>query len=179
MSVVRFLLVSMAFWSLQVQDRAQAENKMKVTLKSAPEKVTKTAKKEKAKIPARHSTDVFHVVKDNETVWFIAEIYYGKGLDFEKILSANNMKSSTELKTGEKIVVPEPRYLPDHTGFKQRYESLAKARERKLAEKGSTSMTGKEILKQLKLQTTEKKDSAKSPPKETPFRQATKELEAL
>ncbi len=50
-----------------------------------------------------------HTIVDNDTLWDIAELYYGKPLLFKEIIAANpGMTESSALFVGKKITIPAP-----------------------------------------------------------------------
>ena len=48
-----------------------------------------------------------YTVKDGETAWALAQRFLGNGMDYQKILDANNMKESDPLRPGTTIRIPK------------------------------------------------------------------------
>ncbi len=74
------------------------------------------------------AADSIHKVAQNETVWFLAQVYYGDGHKFTEIVFANHMKKAEDLVVGEEVVVPLPKFSNKDAGFKARYEKMFAAR---------------------------------------------------
>lgn len=68
--------------------------------------------------------DVKHVVTKDETAWFLSNVYYGKGQEFEKILAANAFKSANELREGNEILIPNPKFHKGQSTFAAHYSEL-------------------------------------------------------
>ena len=54
-------------------------------------------------------TKKFHIVQKDQSLWSIAELYYGKGQLWKKILDANRrvIKDPNTLAVGEKLLIPD------------------------------------------------------------------------
>lgn len=48
-----------------------------------------------------------HRVEKDETLWVIAERYYGSGYNIADIVSANNLKSPDDIEVGQELTIPE------------------------------------------------------------------------
>lgn len=48
-----------------------------------------------------------HRVDKGETLWAIAERYYGSGYNITDIVSANNLKSPDDIEVGQELTIPE------------------------------------------------------------------------
>lgn len=48
-----------------------------------------------------------HKVEKGETLWAIAERYYGSGYNISDIVSANNLKSPDDIEVGQELTIPE------------------------------------------------------------------------
>ena len=48
-----------------------------------------------------------HTIEKGETLWSIAERYYGSGFNIEDIVSANNLKSPDAIEVGQELTIPE------------------------------------------------------------------------
>lgn len=47
-----------------------------------------------------------HVVKDSETLWSIAEHYYGSGYNFADVVAENKLKNADDIKVGTELSIP-------------------------------------------------------------------------
>jgi len=72
--------------------------------------------------------DIHHTVTKDETPWFLATVYYGKGNDNVKILKANHLKNPDEMSEGMDVLIPDPKYDRSQSGFAARYSDLWKKR---------------------------------------------------
>ena len=68
--------------------------------------------------------DNIHKVEKGETVWFLAELYYGEGAKYQEILKSNNLKRPEDLKVGLEVVLPLPKYSNKAADFKDRYQQI-------------------------------------------------------
>lgn len=84
---------------------------------------------------------VFHEIRNDETLWFLSEVYYGRGDQFNKIMEANHVKADTKLEKGQRILIPAPVFHPGSKEFEARFEKMRKAREAKLAKKINKAAT--------------------------------------
>lgn len=57
-------------------------------------------------IPAAPALPTWHTVAKGETLWAIAQRYYGSGLRWRAILDANPMKDGANLRVGERLRIP-------------------------------------------------------------------------
>lgn len=73
-----------------------------------------------------------HQVKENETAWFLSQLYYGSGLKYTEILENNKMSMPSDLKTGQVIKVINPSFDSTQPNFNERYKRLAQQRAEKL-----------------------------------------------
>jgi nucleoid-associated protein YgaU len=48
-----------------------------------------------------------HTVEKGETLWAIAERYYGSGYNITDLVSANNLKSPDDIEVGQELTIPE------------------------------------------------------------------------
>lgn len=83
-----------------------------------------------------------HQLKKEETLWFLAQVYYGNGNEYSKILSASGISSLDKVKKGALLTIPQPKYSPSDSNFKQRYAAVMKKRNYLL----SLKMNQNEIL---------------------------------
>ncbi len=85
--------------------------------------------------PGTVQASVKHVVTKDETAWFLANVYYGKGQEFTKILSANGYQSANELREGKEILIPNPQFHKGQSTFAAHYSELWEKRAKALKER--------------------------------------------
>lgn len=87
---------------------------------------------------------VSHTVTKDETVWFLASVYYAKGEKFPEILKANKLDHPDDIREGMKIQIPEPRFHPEvvhnKETFAERYARLWEKRAKALKERLTASV---------------------------------------
>ena len=73
------------------------------------EKPLLTGESEKEEKEEKTGEKRYYVARKNETLWAIAQRYYGKGSEYRKILKANQdqLDKPSDLKEGMRIVIPE------------------------------------------------------------------------
>lgn len=74
-----------------------------------------------------------HPLKQDESLWFLAKLYFGNGKLFEKILRDNELQSVADLKKNQILKIINPKFPPGSPDFKERYENLYNQRELSLA----------------------------------------------
>lgn len=74
-----------------------------------------------------------HTFREGETLWFLAEIYYGDGFQHSRIMKANGIRSSQKVRDGRVLKIPDPVYTADQPGFAVRLNHLRLKRAEKLA----------------------------------------------
>ena len=78
---------------------------------AADDKKEEPAKEEKPAEQKQESTDSGateeYTIVSGDTLWKIAEKTLGNGADYQKILDANGMKESDNLKIGAKLKIPK------------------------------------------------------------------------
>ncbi len=89
------------------------------------------AKSEHAANHTQNQT-VTHVVQEDETAWFLASVYYGKGQEFTKILKSNNLVRPEDVKVGMEIQIQSPKFFKEQADFATRYAKLWEARQKAL-----------------------------------------------
>lgn len=117
--------------------------------------------------------EISHKVGKDETAWFLAHVFYGKGAEYTKILAANGLKSADDLVTGKEIKIVNPVHHPEQATFTDRYTKLWEKREKELAAKKSLEGSATQVVVPSKkivqaqsvsdLPFTEVKDPEKSP----------------
>lgn len=98
---------------------------------------------------------VFHEIRSDETLWFLAEVYYGRGDFYEKIMAANHVKADTKLEKGQRVLIPAPIFHPGSKEFEERFEKMKKARDAKLAKKINKAATQSLFSAPVRLKSTE------------------------
>lgn len=68
-----------------------------VKRKSSQKKIERTTPPKKEKI---------YQVKENDTLWLIAEKFYGSGFNMEDIMKANNLTNPDIIKEGQILIIP-------------------------------------------------------------------------
>jgi len=61
---------------------------------------------QKIRIPNGQTTERYYTVKSGDTLWGIAKKYYGDGSQYKKIAKANNVKDSSLIYKGQKLLIP-------------------------------------------------------------------------
>ena len=105
----------------------------KPSKKWAQKPVVKTTQKTEALAPSKDT--VKHMVTKDETAWFLANVYYGKGQEFTKILSANGYQTANELREGKEILIPSPQFHKGQSTFAAHYSELWEKRAKALKER--------------------------------------------
>lgn len=82
-----------------------------------------------------HAESLDHTFKDGETLWFLAQVYYGKGEDYTRIIEANQLKSADRVRDGQKLTIPSPLFKPTQPGFDLRVTHLRGKRAEALAKR--------------------------------------------
>ena len=71
----------------------------------------------------------YHKVRPGETLWFIAQVYYGNGYDYAKIMTANHLLSPDSVVAGQEVSIPDPQWVETMPKFAAHYAELASQRE--------------------------------------------------
>jgi hypothetical protein len=96
-----------------------------------------------------------HVFKADETLWFLAQVYYGSGLKYVDIIKANKLKNESAVAVGQELVIPHPKYPSEDHNWQERYEQLYKKRAQALMNQGKTLPVVKNEKSHRKNQTNE------------------------
>lgn len=75
---------------------------------------------------------ITHVVTEDETAWFLASVYYGKGSDFPKLLKSNKLSRPEDMTEGMEIRIENPKFSKTSPGFSDRYDRLWEQRQKSL-----------------------------------------------
>lgn len=81
------------------------EDDPKVEPKNDPKPDPKVEPKSEPSAPGYPKT---HVIADGDTIWDLAEEYYGRGILFSHILEANGLDEDSLLKVGQSLKIPAP-----------------------------------------------------------------------
>jgi len=76
---------------------------------------------------------VTHEFTGDETLWFVAQLYYIKGENYKKIMAANGIQDPHSVKKGTMLVIPDPVHNPHQKDLSARYKMLHEIRTEKLA----------------------------------------------
>ena len=87
----------------KLESKAETE---KESGESAKEEKKEEQKKEEKKEPASSGATEEYTIVEGDTLWKIAAKTLGNGADYQKILDANGMKESDNLKIGAKLKIP-------------------------------------------------------------------------
>lgn len=61
---------------------------------------------QKIEKPSPPKKEKFYQVKEGDTLWLIAEKFYGSGFNMEDIMKANNLTSPDFIKEGQILIIP-------------------------------------------------------------------------
>ncbi len=103
-----------------------------------PAQETKVKSEDLTAVPQSRSfgtPDPVHVLKSNETVWFLGQIYFNDPLKYEQILKDNGIESLQKVQPNQELKIIEPLHHPDDADFQARYTDLFQKRAVKLAER--------------------------------------------
>ncbi|MEZ0392620.1 MAG: LysM peptidoglycan-binding domain-containing protein [Pseudobdellovibrionaceae bacterium] len=89
---------------------------------------------------------VKHVVLEDETAWFIAQVYYGNGTQFTKLLSANKLSRPEDMKEGMEILIEDPKFSQEQNQFAERYTKLWAARQKALGLTTGESLPSSKVV---------------------------------
>lgn len=89
---------------------------------------------------------VNHVVVEDETAWFLAQVYYGSGLEFPRLLTSNQLSRPSELKQGMKIRIKNPVYFKQQSQFASRYIRLWEQRQKALGLKAGSALPHAQVV---------------------------------
>lgn len=95
-----------------------------------------------------------HVLNANESLWFIANIYYQDPTRYKEILEYNGLSSVKQVHVGHKLKIPDPFHSQSDDQFTSRYSRLFMKRAEKLALKRKENQS-------VKRETASKKESKK------------------
>jgi hypothetical protein len=79
-----------------------------------------------------------HVFKADETLWFLAQVYYGSGLKYVDIVKANKLKNESAVAVEQELVIPHPKYPSEDHNWQERYDQLYKKRAQALMNQGKS-----------------------------------------
>jgi LysM repeat protein len=70
---------------------------------------------------SKNSDAIVYRVKRGDTLWSIAEKFYGSGFDMDKIVKANKLDSNASVEVGQQLIIPK---ITPSTGQKGQTSSL-------------------------------------------------------
>jgi len=89
----------------------------------------------------RGERPVVHKFSGDETLWFVAQLYYIKGENFKKLMLSNGIQDPNKVADGTYLYIPDPVHNPFKKNLSERYSMLHEVREQKLAAVEKTSST--------------------------------------
>lgn len=104
LGVVVILVVGGLLYSYFKQQPSVSPDDFELTLPEASDAV-KPGEIVEGETPSGLPTT--HKVEKGETLWVIAERYYGSGYNISDIVSANNLKSPDDIEVGQELTIPE------------------------------------------------------------------------
>ena len=113
-----------------------------------------------------------HEFQKDESLWFLAKVYFGKSGEYSKILKDNNLKSAGEVKAGQKLKIVDPMHAPGSEAFKARFEKLKTERATQLAAGQSGVSGGSASASEKASAGTTKPSNSESEKKDTATRDA-------
>jgi hypothetical protein len=115
---------------------------------------------------------ITHKVVEAETPWFLAQVYYGSGAQYTKLLKSNGWTRPEEMKEGMEIRIEDPKHFNTQANFSNRYSNLWEKRAKALGLKVDNRLPASKVViptQQIrnkdntpKLPFTEVKDSGRS-----------------
>ena len=75
-------------------------------VKTATNKVASSTSVKSSTDKDKGTSQRTYIVRQGDTLWELAEKYYGKGTLWEQIAKANKIKNPRALKVGQKIIIP-------------------------------------------------------------------------
>ncbi len=133
----------------------------------------KTSEKNTAAKKSTETQTITHKVMEAETPWFLAQVYYGKGALYPRLLKTNGWNRPEEMKEGMEIRIEAPEHWDAQAGFSERYSAIWEKRSKLLGLKIDNRMPSSKVVLPTatilshdstpKLPFTEVKDTGKSP----------------
>jgi hypothetical protein len=111
------------------------------------QKSHQTAEVKVAKSQVEDKNSVKHMVTKDETAWFLANVYYGKGQKYQDILAANGFSDPQEVKEGREIIIPNPKYHKGQEDFAARYSQVWEKRAQALKERNKSVDAAQYLIK--------------------------------
>lgn len=87
---------------------------------------------------AEHSSNQ-HTFKSDETLWFLAQLYYGDGFRYREIIAANHLKNENDVRPGQVLEIPNVVHSSNDMGWQARYMELYGQRSQALLKKNKNS----------------------------------------
>ncbi len=95
---------------------------------------------------ADRGTTATHKVSAAETPWFLAQVYYGNGAEFSKLLKTNHMTRPEEMREGIEIQIENPKFQESDPQFQKRYSDLWDKRSKALGLKIDNRMPSSKVV---------------------------------
>ncbi len=76
---------------------------------------------------------VKHIFRQRDSLWFLSQIYYGKGDHFQELMSANEIADPRQIEVGTEIEIPNPKFHPEQSEFQERLAKISRDRDSQLA----------------------------------------------
>lgn len=92
------------------------------------------------------SLTIEHVVGEDETAWFLAQLYYGQGAQYPKLLKSNGLQRAEDLKPGLEIRVENAVYHKNQPDFARRYSRLWEQRQKALGLKVGSKLPHSQVV---------------------------------
>ena len=89
---------------------------------------------------------ITHKVTEAETPWFLAQVYYGKGALYTRLLQANGFSRPEEMKQGMEIRIVAPEHWDAQPEFSKRYSALWETRSKALGLKIDNRMPSSKVV---------------------------------
>lgn len=88
----------------------------------------------------------YHVLRPGETLWFVAQVYYGDGNEFTKMLAANHLRKPEDVDVGQELVIPNPMWVETMPKFDDHFRALFHQRSVALARKHALKVQSEAAL---------------------------------
>lgn len=88
-----------------------------------------------------------HIVLEDETAWFLAELYYGNGKQYPKILRENGLQRADEVGPGQVLKIKYPKFDPEDIRFDERVKRLKAKRLQAMGSKNRLDLSVDKIRK--------------------------------
>lgn len=118
------------------------------------------------KSSANSEAQIIHQFKKNESIWFLAKLYYGDSNRYQKIIKNNSSLDLKNIKLNQLIKIKNPKFNPETKDFSARYQTLMNQKLSSITgiseTKTATQYLNENILKKYKDQRLQNKSLKKS-----------------